>query len=206
METTAGKLGNILKIFRILLLLLVLLAGMAAGLLMGGGIYVIADRISPWIERVPVLGSKVYPLLERMSPPVTGYERRLRELQEKEEYLLAKSKALDEEKAGLEDEKKEIREQKTQLEQKLAAIESREKEAKDPENGDDTALFGLVSESFMEMPPSKAAKIIALLPLEEAASLLKVMDPEQRSQVLGKMTPESAARLVRFSRIETKRT
>ncbi len=204
MEASTGRLGNFFKLFKILLLLLVLLTGIIAGLFMGGGIYVIADRIAPWVEEVPLIGRKVYPLLERISPPVTGYERRLLELEEKEEYLLARSKALEEERARLEEEKKKIRTSKALLEEKLAAQDKIKEEKAQKEGG--PAFFGLVSESFAEMPPSKAARIISLLPLEEAASLLEIMDSEQRAQVLGKMNPESAARLVRFARIETEKT
>lgn len=206
MEGIAGKLARITRIFRFLLFLLILLGGITAGLFAGGGIYVVADKVTPWIEGVPVLGAKVYPLLEKMSPPATGYERRLRELEEKEQFLLAKSRDLEEERTSLEREKKEILQQKARLEKELDSLKAEEQKQQAPGKKEDPPLFSLVSESFMEMPPSKAARIIALLPLEEAASLLEVMDPEQRSQVLGKMTPESAARLVRYARSEAGRT
>lgn len=206
MEGIAGKLARITRIFRFLILLLILLGGIVAGLFVGGGIYVLADRAAPWLEGIPVLGARVYPLLEKMSPPATGYERRLRELEEKEQFLLARSKALDEERASLSSEKKEILQQKARLEKELDSLEADKHKTDSPAEKKDHALFSLVSESFMEMPASKAASIIALLPLEEAASLLEVMDPEQRSQVLGKMSPESAARLVRYARSEADRT
>ncbi len=204
METSIGRLGNTLKFFKIFLLLLVLLTGIIAGLYMGGGMYMIADRIVPWVERVPLIGRKVYPLLEKISPPVTAYERRLLELEEKEKYLLEKSKALEEERASLEKEKNKIRTSKTLLDEKAATPDKIK--GKKTQSEEAPVFFGLISESFAEMPSSKAARIISLLPLEEAASLLEVMDPEQRSQVLGKMNPESAAKLVRFARIKTEKT
>ena len=205
MATDGGQLTSFLeklkKAVKIAALLLFLLAGVTSGLFMGGGIYSIADRMAPWVEGFPILGRRVYPLLERMSPPATGYERRRLELEDEKEYLMDESKTLDAEKTELAREKQELNSQMDLLAKKLADI-AEVKKQNVPRKEEEPALFDVIAESFVEMPPSKSAKVIVLLPLKEAASILKSMDAEQRSQVLGKMSPDAAARLVRFAKAE----
>jgi len=210
MAIEGGRLKNFFrklkKAVRIALLLLFLLAGAVSGLFVGGGIYPIADRITPWVEKFPLIGHKVYPVLERISPSETSYERRRLELEEERKYLEGRSKALDAEKAELAGEKEKLGECRNVLAKQMADMMEMKKGEKAVSEEKEPGLFDMFSDSFLEMPPSKSAKVIALLPLREAVSVLENMDTEQRSQVLGKMSPEAAAKLVRFAKMESEGT
>ncbi|SRR6056297_114606 len=187
------------KVIKTGFIVLVLLSGLTTGLLAGGGIYVIADRISPWAEGLPWIGGKVFPLLERISPPLTGYQRRMMELDQKEKFIEQKADLLKKQTEDLEKEKRSLSKRKELLEKELKTQAKRKEHEENSENSSNKGLFDLVSESFTDMPAGKAARIISLLPLEETASILKKMDSEQRSELLEKMQPDQAAKIVRFA-------
>ena len=193
------RFGKTRKVIKTAFLVLVLLSGLTTGLLAGGGIYVIADRIAPWAEGLPLFGEKVFPLLERISPPLTGYERRMIELDEKEKFIEEKADLIKKQKENLEKEKRSLSKRKELLENNLKAQAKRVELEQNSDNNANNDLFDLVSESFTDMPAGKAARIISLLPLEETASILKIMDSEQRSELLEKMQPDQAAKIVRFA-------
>lgn len=199
------RFGKTRKVIKTGFLVLVLLSGLTTGLLAGGGIYVIADRISPWAEGLPWIGSRVFPLIERISPPLTGYERRMRELDEKEKFIEEKAELIKKQKENLEKEKRSLSKRKELLENDLKAQAKRVELEQNSDNNTNNDLFDLVSESFTDMPAGKAARIVSLLPLEETASILRIMDSEQRSELLEKMQPDQAAKIVRFASFKTQK-
>jgi hypothetical protein len=204
-----GKEGNLeekgfrrKKVFRILggaLLFAALLSGIAAGLLFGGGLYFLSDSVVPMVIDIPFVGAPVARFLQGLTPAMRGSDRRAIEIEQKEQQIVKMLLELDREKKSLEKREKEMALMKRSNEDKLQALRSEEETRVSADEGK-PRFYGMLVESFEEMPPSKAAKIVELLSIREAAELFGLLGPGQRSDILSKMPPEAAASLLRYAR------
>ncbi len=204
-----GKEGNLeekgsrgKRVFRILggvLLFGALLSGIVAGLLFGGGLYHLSDSLAPMVFDIPFVGAPVARFLQGLTPAMRGSDRRAIEIEQKEQQIVKMLLDLEREKRSLEKREKELALVKKDSEEKLRVLRS-EDETMVNTDEEEPRFYGMFVESFGEMPPSRAAKIVELLSIREAAELFGFLGPEQRSDILSKMPPEAAARLLRYAR------
>jgi hypothetical protein len=196
-QKPVGKMGRLARscflILKIGTLLLIFGAGAVGGLYAGGGLFPILDRVIPWMEQVPAVGPRMASLLRKIPGPPSSSQRRFLELQEREEFLDAKEKALEEEKERIEKQKKSAQQPEKVAEKAQAKPALSEAKAAESSKAD-----FLLESTFSEMPPSKAARILALMEVSEIGPVFERMDPDWRAQVLGKMPPKDAARFLRY--------
>jgi len=185
-------------LLKILLIITVLLTGIITGLFIGGGIYDIADSIKPFASRVPLIGNGIYACLEDFEAPLTGYERRKAELEEKDRYLMSKMQEIDEKQKQLEQERKALEELKISVEEKEASLDKRLLEIEEKEEEKRKGDPGIFYESFADINAAKAAGILSRIPLEESVSILSSLDSEQRADILSRMEPALAAKVIRY--------
>lgn len=186
------------KLLKLLLIITVLLTGIITGLFIGGGIYDLADSIKPFASRVPLIGNGIYVCLENLEAPMTGYERRKAELEEKDRYLRSKMQEIDEKEKQLEKERKTFEELKISVEEKEASLDKRLLEIEKQEEEKIKADPGIFYDSFAEINAAKAAGILSRIPLEESVSILASLDSEQRADILSRMEPALAAKIIRY--------
>lgn len=194
-----ARLGKIIRVLKITLLAAVLLSGVVAGLVFGGGLYAVADTVAPLLMNIPFVGDRAAQMLLGMDPPLGSVERRALEMDEKEKHIIEMIETLEKEKAELEKNRKALAESGQEVDMKLQAIRQ-EEEKKTSIEGEAPRFYGLLSESFEEMPAAKAANILTLLSISEAADLMGRLGADQRGAILAKMPPEAAARLLKYAR------
>lgn len=195
---TSRKGRKLLWALKVLVFLLFLAGGFVGGLAAGGGLYVLAGDLAPKVAAIPFVGEKVQRLLLSLEPPMDRFQRRELELRQTEEHLLSLQAELEAERVRLEAERENLAKRKEELDQRQAALE--EAEARMAKVPDESALYEKMTESFGDMSPSNAAKIIVQLPAGEAAAILDHLGDKERGRLLAKMPPEAAARLMQYLR------
>ncbi|HDQ93567.1 MAG TPA: hypothetical protein ENN89_05530 [Synergistetes bacterium] len=199
LEEKGPKAKKVLRILGIVLLFTALFSGIVAGLLFGGGFYHLSDSLVPVVMDLPFVGAPVARFLQGLTPAVRGSDRRILEIEQKERQIVEMMLELDREKRSLEKREKELALERKSNEEKLRVLRS-EEDDKDPADEGKPRFYGMLVESFEEMPPSRAAKIVELLSIREAAELFGLLGSGQRSDILSKMPSEAAARLLRYAR------
>lgn len=169
--------------------------------LTGGGLYLffsdlgIVPNATPWVSRIPYLGSKL------STPPSTAAPGTLDALEArqaaearrtKEREFEEKLKTLRRAEEELNAERQRLTQWEEALEKKEEAIEEREKEATDRE-----ATFARLVTFYTSMRPADAARILSQQEDLVVVEIFRRMDERQASAILGSMDAQIAGTILR---------